>query len=483
MNSKKIDDLNFASNEIYKQSLRYSLYNILSLVLFSNLGIHHKSSKKILKSLYQKLSIEASKEKIYDFIDKSNAVLAIYSEGIPVFSKESLRNKSSNLSIIGLATDEYNPVIEPKTQGLLILNELYLSNYLYNADPTKNNLLSSQGQDFLSTALINLSLNQLEFCLGYLTDSKDFFVKKQNLSKERVELSTIENFGSIDWEDQIYMVWSLMELYNTLMKTDYRKYSFKENPNYFKRQGLHLLNIITHFEKEILKIDTHELSNILVALVSTLNILDEKLYYKSFILSLCDELYSRLFNGGYILSEINSHKSATLATHFKAIEALTKGFQFTGYENFLLGAEKIYNKLNTAWDDDLGLFKIHRKKPIKYSSKLISYIIKGLGSLIVSSESLKTKKELINQLLVFLNSSMNNTHLQICPSINNSSSNEGLKDRDMVFEDFINNTDLHIFLDGFVLNPNDQEIIRFVDSFHPEFALYIVSSLLDLFLP
>lgn len=495
-----LESLDYSKENIHRQALVYSFSNIFTLSMLSGFGVEYNISDKVINDFIEKLNNEASENTVEDhdnlktqfslddklyFIKDLSPITAIYS-GTKLNSSFH-DDFESNINMgIDLNEGIFQKELKPKNQGLLILNEINLSEFLYNKSVIKGNEESSYSEKLIGMILVDLAVNQGVFCRNQLRNSEGLFVKKETLIQNSNDPSLQENDkktdGEIDWEDQVYMLWAYAKLYETLNNSNHERYFQSTKAKIFKDYAFDLLNILENNEYKMIELDTANLSSLTASIIEALNILDKDKNYISFVLSLCDELYSRQKPKGFILCNRYVNEAASLASHFKSIEALTNAFEYTNFDLFLNTSEEIYNNLNTTWDEHIGLFRLDKDNNIKYSTKSISYILKSLNKLLKTTRSSKVKESINTQLTSFFDSSINDTGLQ-APPPSLSKEISMLRNSDnqtSVIENIIDNNKAYVIEKGFEINKTDYKINKYSNEFSSEHALFASDAMLNL---
>lgn len=495
-----LESLDYSKENIHRQALIYSFSNIFTLSMFSGFGVGYHISDEVINDFIEKLNNEASENNVDDqedsktklslddnlsFIKDLSPITAIYS-GASLNSSFHDKFESDINMGIDLNDVSFKKELKPKNQGLLILNEVNLSEFLYSQSIVKGKKESSYSEKLIGMLLLNLAINQAQFCHKNLRNSGGFFVRKENftpsLDDSNLPVEDKKTDIKIDWNDQVYMLWAYAKLYRILSNQDYERYFQSTKANQFKDYALDLLKILEDNEYKILELDTANLSSLTTSIIEGLNILDKEKKHMSFVLSLCDELYSRQKHKGFILSNRSINEAASLASHFKSIEALTNAFQYTNFDLFLNTSEEIYNNLNTTWDEHIGLFKLNKDDNIKYSTKSISYILKSLNKLLKTTRSSKVKESINTQLTSFFDSSINDTGLQAPPPSLSKEINmfRNSENETSVIENIVDNNRSYVIEKGFEIDKINYKISKYSNEFSSEHALFASDAMLSL---
>ncbi|SKC92502.1 hypothetical protein [Maledivibacter halophilus] len=505
-----LESLDYSKENINRQALVYSFSNILTLSILSGFGIKYDLSEETIEDFINKSQKKNGKKIIKDTeVDTSSSMnqedpLKVINEQltsdddfifikdlIPVkaiYSRTKLNNSfhddiKKNTGIdLKINNKKSKMKLKPKNQGLLILNEVNLAKYLYNKSVIRKNKEASTSEKFIGMLLFNSAIEQGLFCQNNLRNSKGFFIAKDNVSQDPSKINLKEIKNKIDWEDQVCMLWAYAKLYETLENNNFKRYSNLGNAKLFKDYAFNILNLLKTHEEEIIDLDTSSFSSLTSSIIEALNIIDKEKKNLKFVLSLCDELYIREKQKGFMVSSRYINQPASLASHFKSIEALTNGFLYTNLDLFLNTSEKIYSNLNRIWDDNIGLFKLDRNHTVKYSSKSISYVLKSLNKLSRTTNSLKVKENISNQLNSFFDSSINETGIQASPPSLNKSLNmlRSPETITSVIENMIEDKGVYVIEKGFELPENSNKIIKYSNEFSCEHALYASDAMLSL---
>lgn len=512
MDAKSLfESLDFSKENIHRQALIYSFSNILTLSMLSGFGIKHNIPNTTFKGYIKKLNKEfdidtdqsndlqallcaiepdlepevdfcLSFDKEFKFIENLNPIKAIYSKAslVPSSDDDGLE-KRANFSL-DLCNNKLEKKLNPKNQGLLILNEVNLSKLLYDKSIVKRNQDTTLEEKLIAMILLDLAINQAIFCYDHLRNTNGLFVEKEDLSCSLDEFDLDDSKAKVDWEDQVYMISAYALLYKTLSDSKYSKYFAPGRADIFKDYAFDLLSLLEKHEYEIINLETARLSSFISSIIEALNILDGDRKHLEFTLSLCDELYAREKRDGFMLSHRYSKETASLASHFKSMEALTSGFEYTNFNLFLSASEEIYKNLNSTWDDNLGLFNLDGSNSIKYSSKSISYVLKSLNKLSKTTSSPDLKENIKNQLTDFFDSSINGAGLQSPPpslrvNMDMFRSSEPVSS---VIEDIVDDKNVYIIEKGFEINKNDNQINKYSDEFSSEHVLLASDAMLNL---
>ncbi len=510
MDTKKlVESLDFSEKNIYRQALVYSFSNIFTLSMLSDFGISCKFSKRstedILEKLNKEFEVEAKEnnklqdplsseeaeknledkscfsiDKDFSFFNDLSPIQAVYSKTTIKQSSEDEFEEKGNLKFT-LGNKSLERKLSPKNQGLLITNEINLARLLHDKSVIRKNSESYSTEKFIGLIMLDLAINQAIFAQKHLRNDDGIFVEKEDFSSSSDELHLEEVDTEISWEDQSYMLFAYALLYKVLKEPKFKRYFDPCKADYFKEWGLELLSIIKKHEIDVINLKTSSLSSFIASLVESLNILDVEHKSLSFVLSLCDELYAREKEKGFILYDKHAKEAASLATHFKSIEALSSGFEYTNYNLFLKASEDIYNNLNSIWDENFGLFKLDDADIIKYSSKSISYVLKSLNKLLKSTNSPYIKKSIEGQLGSFFDASINGADLQSPPpslrmDLNMFRSSDSAS---IAIENMVEDENIYLIEKGFEINSNSQ-INKYSEEFSSEHLLFASDAMLNL---
>ncbi len=505
-----LESLNFSKENIHRQALVYSFSNILTLSMLSGFGVKYNIPEKKLdifsKKINNEFSLDVEKnddlqdlfcigeldslsngdnkfflDADFDFVKDLEPITAIYSKTSITSPHEGNLETELNLPL-ELDNKDFEKKLKPKTQGLLILNEVNMSRLLYDRSVIKKNLASSKPEKFIGMLLLDLAVNQATFCHNHLKNHDGLFIEKEHDPSNSNEFNLGEKTKGVDWEDQAYMILSYSTLWETLNNPKYERYFDSTRANTFKNYALELLSILENYESEIIKLDTANLSSFISSITESLSILDRERKHLGFVLSLCDELYGRQKKKGFMISHSSTNKTASLASHFKSMEALINGFQYTNFDIFLNASEKVYNNLDSIWDDNIGLFNIDGRDNIRYSSKSISYVLRALNKLLRTTTSSKIKESINNQLTDFFDSSINGTGLQSPPPSlrNNMNMLRSSDTPGSIIESMIEDKKAYVIEKGFEINKNNSQIRKYSKEFSSEYALLASDAMLNL---
>ncbi|MCT4563448.1 MAG: hypothetical protein N4A68_03895 [Maledivibacter sp.] len=491
-----LESLDYSKENVHRQALVYSFSNIFTLSMLSGFGVEYNISDDLIDDFKKKLYTEAIKDtdddqKTYKqdltsddslyFVKDLSPIKAIYS-GIKLDSSFNDTIKDDINMGIDLKDGNLQKELSPKNQGLLILNEVNLSQFLYTRGLIKGNDESSYSEKLIGMILLDSAVNQGVFCQNELKNSEGFFIKKESITLDINNTELQETDKKIDWEDQVYMLWAYAKLYETLGNSNHDRYFQLDKSNMFRDYAFNLLSVLKNNEYRIIELDTAKLSSLTSSIIESLNILDKDKNYMQFVLSLCDELYSRKKQNGFMIYSRQIDKAASLASHFKSMEALVDAFEYTNFDLFLNTSEEIYNNLAATWDEHINLFRLNKDTNIKYSTKSISYILKSLSKLQKITPSSKVKESIDSQLTSFFDSSINDTNLQApLPSLSiELSMFRNSNNQTSVIENILDNNRSYVIEKGFEINKTDYKINKYCDEFSSEHALFASDAMLNL---
>ncbi len=194
----------------FNDGLFYSFINTLSISLFSDFGIKYTIPSDIISSFISKLSLETKVDE--EIIDKDKLLLLMKNiEPITgVYSTCNItdlnQEKKDLKSPITISDKNTNKLITPKNQGLLIINQLNLVNYLHHNSIINPNEKPSFEEKLLSLILLYSAIEQVNFTKKYLKTSEGFY-KNRICDLELLESSIEETSKDpINLEDQGYML-------------------------------------------------------------------------------------------------------------------------------------------------------------------------------------------------------------------------------------------------------------------------------------
>lgn len=487
------------TQNLEKKSLLYSFLNILSISQLAGIGIRYELSEDDILKFVKKLDkpkkntldikevyehdINSKKEcmKEFEFLYDFKPVSAVFSKGVISSTDEKLiNNAKQNIN--------HDKIISPKNQGLLMLNEIKMAKYLYDNSITIYKAASTESEQLLGMILLDSAIKQGEYCFDNLKTEEGFFIEKSFKIQPYEKDSIFDNLfdeneetksNDYNWENQVYMLWAYYELQKLLGDKNFERYYNKEKAESFKENALNIIHNIISNEESIINLETSKLSSIFSPLVYVLKNFDSNTNYKYFILSISDELYSREFDTGYIYSDKNKSKAASLATHFKTIEALIDAYISTEFDCFLYLSERIFKNLNWFWDSDLCLFKLDNDKSIKYTTKTISYIIKSLTRLLNTTKSESIKRKIEKQLNEFFESSIIKSGLQDeHPLISNNNLLKSTESLDI--KNLTKDALSYLMKNGFKINPKNNSLSLYGKNVLSEYVLLVSNALLEL---
>ncbi|RKD26391.1 hypothetical protein SAMN02745883_02190 [Caminicella sporogenes DSM 14501] len=442
--------------------LIYSLFNILSIYQLENSGLKYELSEKDF--------IKFNKITNSNLLKLSTLPLTIFSN-INISSEKKVDN---NENII----NNDKKIISPKNQALLIINEVQMAKYLYdniifNVNHPLHDIEKTLGLIFLKSAI-----NQGKYCHENLKNDLEFFIDKKieiEQDTNTVKLQPLidnTNLSTVNWENQSYMLLAYYELYKILKNNYFEIYYSEKEANYFEEKFSNLLEKILSNENNIINLETNILSSIFPPILKSLKEFYENENNKYFILSISEELYSREFELGYIYSDKNKTKAASLATHFNTIESLITAYNCTQFDCFLYLAERIFKNLSWFWDDELNLYNLINDKDLIYTSKTISYILKSLNNLYNTTNSEGIKRKIKKQFDKILNSSI--------ILLNNKDYLLSKKIESINIENLIENPYYFLIKSGFKINPDNNKLSIYEKKVITEYNLLLANTLFEI---
>jgi hypothetical protein len=468
-----------------EQVLLYSFSNVYSLSLLSGMGITMSSPSdfflQIQKQFKTKLECEMDPH-TFNFSYQLMPLRAVYEKGDPRIHLKDGSTDSEKLNLQWNSSN-YKKTISPKTQALLIYNEIKLAKYLFHFSLTNKHSKSNHKEKYIGMIFVNLAIQQGEFCNTHLRNLHGSFTVKKDKSKSSHTLSLKQKSEDISLMDQIYMVTAYANLYNILNHArDYPLYFNKEMANYFYTMAVNQLDRLRTYKNLFFEQKTRHLVNMIPLFIESIEYLHLNDLYNHFIIKLCAELTARELPIGQLSQDRFSIRPSSFVTHSRALKALIKGYQQSQYIFFATKAIEIYHHLNQYWNASSGCFHYKRKKKNKYSSKELGFIFGGLISLLSLKNTFVNQMFLEKQICSFFNSAFNISGLQITPCIPTdilaSLSPQVLDPLDLSF--LINNTHSCVLLKQFKFYSKKHKILTDQNQYNTNYALHATAEMLSL---
>ncbi len=469
--------------DMNRQAFVYSYLNTLSLSFFSGLGITDEFKEDEIESFKSKVNAfyKEEKELNTDFLKNINPLLAIYSK---TKLDVSFMDNSDDIKNILLTFDsnKFSNEISPRDQALLIINELNLAKYLHHNSLSNTNQESTPNDKLIGVSLFTSAVRQIKFLLENLMDTDDFFYSIKYKPKEEGEKDFKLINTSFDWENQSFILLAFAKMYNLINNPKYPLYKDVKTEKNVLEVSNKLLDKFISNEENIVNLNTNNLAAITCNFIQSIVLLDKADCCFMFILSLGDELKSREVNReGYILLNNSKNNLGSLATHFQVLEAMVHSYKYTDFYCFKDIANRIYDNLHKSWDEDLGLFNIHKKNKIKYTSKNIAQIINSLNTYAEIIEDENQLKSIVKQVNTFFDSSINITGLQVLPQTELLDGEIYRSNYDNFFSlKFFEDQIPYIALRGFVIDQGKNKIGLYGHTFYTEYTLALSESMMKL---
>lgn len=466
-----------------RQAFVYSYLNTLSLSFFSGMGITYEFSEDEIENFKSKVNAFCKEEKELDtdFFKNINPLLAIYNKTILDIDFVDNSEEIKNISL-SFDRNKFNNEISPKDQALLIINELNLAKYLHNKGLSNGNIESTPKDKLIGLSLFSIAVKQIKFLIENLMDTDDFFYSVKYKFKEENEAAFKLINTSFDWENQSFILLAFSKMYNLINDSKYPLYRDVTIEKLILEMSDKLLNKFISNADSIVNLNTNNLATITCNFIQSIYLLGNIKKHYIFILSLSDELKSREINEeGYMLLNNSKDDLSSLATHFQVLEALTYSYTYTNFYCFRDMANRIYDNLHKSWDEDLGLFNIHKKNKIKYTSKNIAQIINSLNSYMGIIEDREKVETIQNQVETFFDFSLNRTGLQVLPQTELLDGEIYRSNYDNFFSlKFFEDQIPYIALRGFVIDQGKNKIGLYGHTFYTEYTLALSESMMKL---
>lgn len=274
-----------------------------------------------------------------NILTNASPLTCVYRKAVPIY----IHSKTS----LGFDESSFKKDIKPITNALMTLNLLELSNYYSNYK------YSHKNKDSLEKAYSTLAENQLQFYGENLRNSEGVFVEKKNLSDTHSKgYNLIEKDKKFSFTDQAFM----MNAYYLFGKYNKDNPITKEYTNF----SLQILDMFVDFNEALYNLSFDECCRVLFALNLFYSYSKEK-KCKSLIIDLSDFLINKFDEKDYYQHELESCCLLSLT--------LLDSFKHTNIITFKEKSDEIYNKLESLYDKDKGIFlKLTDKKEVKYTS-------------------------------------------------------------------------------------------------------------------
>jgi hypothetical protein len=277
------------------------------------------------------------------------------------------------------------------------------------AKKINSNELSIENKDFIHFCLLTNAIKQVCFCRQYLKIG-DLFYNGTDIGDNAYGEYYIEiNPDEANIISQFQVLDSFSEL---LCHENLSSYCTNANIEGISLEFNILPLLCQNVVDNINTIKSRELVTIALCIINIYNNIDfhkETLYDAMNIIG-C-EIYERLYENGDIARNVIDRESSSFFTLCNCMNYLIRLYNANGLDMYKTAIYKLYDRIDSFWNDNMCLFiKINEKK-VKYTIKDISCVISALKAFRGFIKEAELLKYVDKQLSSFYRSSIINSKI------------------------------------------------------------------------
>ncbi|MHB1394636.1 MAG: hypothetical protein ACYCYE_16545 [Clostridia bacterium] len=243
----------------------------------------------------------------------------------------------------------------------------------------KNGVIQLDNKDFIAYCLGVNSIKQAHFLVGFLKLGDFYYTGEDTSDNAYGEYKIVINNENPDIRTQFYAV----EALSTVVRLISGDELYSTEPLSKLEKCLEILPVICeNVIENINDISSRDLSVICLSLLATLKhtVLYEEIAYNT-VNAMGFELCERLARTGDISRNMSDDSSSSFATLCNCMNCLIKLHEVNNIGIYETAYLKLYDRIDSYWDRNSGLFITSGKSKQKYSFKDISAVLAALRAL------------------------------------------------------------------------------------------------------
>lgn len=389
--------LDFNYKDIINQCNTMCYLNVLSYSVLSgcgNIQFPNDIESSKIKSFMEKLKEDVKVKNIF-------FMPSIYRQCTPIYSH--VPTTFYDFTEFQWVRKKTKKIIKP----CILAYSIYCLSRL--SQKISNEEISVENKNLIYYCLLNNAIKQTEFMRQYLKIG-DLYYGGEDMGDDSYSEYNIElNPDDADILSQFLVIESFMELYNNVIASDYfESTSLNDIETEF--------NIIpTLCDNVISNLNIMKSRHISLICLSLVNIYKSSTVYKDVIYDTLNiigcELKERMHDNGDISRSILDREASSFTTMCNCMNCFHKLYAVNNLDTYKQAGDRLYVRINSFWNNTIGLFIKSDVKKASYSIKDIAYIINSLNSRKNSSNDLLTQQKLEKQISSFYRSAIINSKI------------------------------------------------------------------------
>lgn len=357
----------FSYPDIIKQCNTMAYLNVLSFSLLSGCGSIEMPHEQELNEIYKLLKGTGTHK-----MPKNIAFMSsLYKRCTPVYSV--IPDTPYDFKSFRWLEKKVKRVIEPNVLAHSISSMLALIPLILKGE------LQVENKDFLAYCLGVNAMKQARFIADYLKLGDFYYTGEDTGDNAYGEYEIVIDNENPDIRAQFYVVEALSSV--AVLIRDNEPYSKELLPKLEK--CLDIIPVICeNIIEDINQISSRDLSVICLSLLTTFRQTTEhrEIAYKT-VNAIGFELCERLGRTGDISRNISDDNSSSFTTLCNCMNCLIKLHEINCISIYETGYLKLYDRIDSYWDNNCGLFITSGKNKQKYMFKDIAAVLAALRAL------------------------------------------------------------------------------------------------------
>lgn len=341
--------------------------NVISFCLLSGCGNIELPDERELSQVYRLLKGTDSKKS-----PKNIAFMAsLYKRCMPVYAAA----PTSPYDFKGFywSDKKLKKDVEPDVLAFSVICMTTLAAAILDGE------IKPENKDFIAYCLGVSSIKQVSFLSDFLRFGDFFYTGKDNSDSVYGECSISIDSENPDLRTQFHVVEAVSSLINLLSREDI--YPKDQLPKLEKCIGI-LPVICENVIENINSISSRDLSHICLSLLKTLEYNER---YRQTVYTTANkigcELCERMERSGDISRNISDDSSSSFVTLCNTMSCLARLHDINPVALYSNGCLRLYDRIDSYWDEGSGLFITLERKKQKYTFKDIAAILCALDCL------------------------------------------------------------------------------------------------------
>jgi len=357
----------FSYPDIVKQCNKMAYLNVISFCMLSGCGSIEMPDEQELSRIYKLLSGTQSSK-----MPKNIAFMSsLYKKCTPAYA--AIPDTPYDFKGFRWVSKKMKKIVEPNVLAHSINTMTALIPVILNEE------IELENKEFAACCLGICSIKQAHFLVDFLKLG-DFYYSGEDTSDDaNEECNIVVNNENPDLKTQFYAAEALSAVITLLNQSDICRTDLL--PKLEKCLKVFVI-ICENVYENINDISSRDLSAICLSLLSMLKHCN---MYKDIIYNTANaigfELCERLSRSGDISRNISDDSCSSFVTLCNCMNCLVKLYEFNAINRYEAAYLKLYDRIDSYWDNGSSLFICKSKSKQKYAFKDVSAILSALRAL------------------------------------------------------------------------------------------------------